>query len=147
MTMQQKYHDEIIPKLQKELGLSNPMACPRLTKIVINVGVKEALDDKKVLDKVVEELTLITGQKPMIRNAKKSIAAFKIRQGSPIGAAVTLRGKKMYDFIERVVNIVLPRTRDFRGIDPKAVDKGGNLNIGIKEHTVFPEISPEVSPY
>ena len=99
----------MIPKLQKELGLTNPMACPRLTKIVINVGVKEALDDKKVLDKVVEELTLITGQKPMIRNAKKSIAAFKLREGQPVGVSVTLRGTKMYDFFQKLVEIVLPR--------------------------------------
>lgn len=140
MTMQQKYHDEIIPKLQKELGLINPMACPRLAKIVINVGVKEALDDKKVLDKVVEELTLITGQKPMVRNAKKSIAAFKLREGQPVGVSVTLRGTKMYDFFQKLVEIVLPRVRDFHGVPLKSFDGNGNYTLGFKEQIVFPEI-------
>ena len=130
----------MIPKLQKELGLTNPMACPRLTKIVINVGVKEALDDKKVLDKVVEELTLITGQKPMIRNAKKSIAAFKLREGQPVGVSVTLRGTKMYDFFQKLVEIVLPRVRDFHGVPLKSFDGNGNYTLGFKEQIVFPEI-------
>jgi len=140
MILQDKYNQEMRSKLQKELGLGNIMAVPRLTKIVINVGVKEALDDKKILDKVVEELTIITGQKPVIRLAKKSIAAFKLREGQAVGVSVTLRGKKMYDFFQKLIGIVLPRVRDFRGVSSASFDGKGNYTLGFKEQIVFPEI-------
>ncbi len=126
--------------LKKELNLDNVMAVPRLIKIVVNVGVKEALADKKVLDHVVEQLSVICGQKPIIRKAKVSIAAFKLREGEPIGVSVTLRGRKMFDFFERLVTIVLPRVRDFHGISPDSFDSTGNFSLGITEQIVFPEI-------
>lgn len=118
----------------------NIMAIPKLMKIVVNVGAKEALDDKKVLDKIVEELTLITGQKPMIRLAKKSIAAFKLREGQAVGVSVTLRGQKMKDFISKLIGIVLPRVRDFHGVSLSSFDGHGNYTLGFKEQIVFPEI-------
>ena len=118
----------------------NIMAIPKLMKIVVNVGAKEALDDKKVLDKIVEELTLITGQKPMIRLAKKSIAAFKLREGQAVGVSVTLRGQKMKDFIAKLIGIVLPRVRDFHGVSLSSFDGHGNYTLGFKEQIVFPEI-------
>lgn len=139
-SLQQKYLDEIRPKIQKELGLKNVMAVPKLTKIIVNVGVKEALDDKKVLEKVLEEITLITSQKPIIRLAKKSIAAFKLREGQAVGVSVTLRGQKMYDFFQKLVGIVLPRVRDFRGVPVTSFDGRGNYTLGFKEQIVFPEI-------
>lgn len=139
MNLKQRYEEEIRPKLQKELGM-NVMAVPRLTKVVVNVGVKEALTDKKVLDTVSSELATITGQKPTIRNAKKSIATFKLRAGQPIGVSVTLRSKKMMDFLEKVMTIVLPRVRDFHGVPLSGFDGRGNYTIGFKEQIVFPEI-------
>ncbi len=140
MNLKQKYHQEIQKSLQKELALSNVMAVPRLTKIVVNVGVKEALDDKKVLDAVTSQITTIVGQKPVVRLAKKSVAAFKLRAGQPIGVSVTLRGQRMYDFFEKLTTIVFPRVRDFHGVPTSSFDGQGNYSLGFKEQIVFPEI-------
>lgn len=129
--------------LQKELGIKNILALPKIEKTVINVGLGRAVKDEKFLEVALHDLGLVTGQKPKITLAKKSIANFKTRQGVPIGAMVTLRGARMHDFIARLINIALPRTRDFRGIDVKSLDKNNNLTIGIKEHIVFPEVSTE----
>lgn len=131
---------EINQKLKEELGLKNIMAVPRLIKIVVSVGLKEALTDKKVLDTVSEQLTTITGQKPAVRKSKKSIAAFKLRAGEPIGLAVTLRGQRMSDFLEKLNTIVFPRVRDFHGISLKSFDGKGNYSVGFSEQIVFPEI-------
>lgn len=131
---------EINQKLKEELGLKNIMAVPKLAKIVVNVGLKEALTDKKVLDIVSQQLATITGQKPVVRKARKSIAAFKLRQGEPVGACVTLRGVRMYDFLEKLITIVFPRVRDFHGISPKSFDGKGNYSVGFSEQIVFPEI-------
>jgi large subunit ribosomal protein L5 len=139
MNLKQRYEEEVRPQLQKELGL-NVMAVPRLTKVVVNVGAKEALTDKKVLDVIAQDLATITGQKPVIRNAKKSIATFKLRAGQPVGVCVTLRGKKMMDFLEKIMTIVLPRVRDFHGVPLSGFDGQGNYTIGFKEQIVFPEI-------
>lgn len=129
--------------LQKELGIKNILALPKLQKAVVNIGLGRALKDEKFLEIALRDLGLITGQKPKITQAKKSIANFKTREGMAIGAVVTLRGARMYDFISRLINIALPRTRDFRGINAKSLDKNYNLTIGIKEHIVFPEVSGE----
>lgn len=138
---QQKYN-EIVKDLQKKLGIANPMATPKLVKISVNIGMKEALQDKKNIERGLATLTQITGQKPQVAKAKKSIATFKLRQGDPIGVAVTLRGRRMYDFFERLVAIVLPRLRDFHGIKRTSFDAHGNYTIGFNEATVFPEIDP-----
>ena len=138
-----KKTEPILQKLQKELGIKNILALPNLQKVVVNVGLGRAVKDEKFLEVALRDLGLITGQKPKITLAKKSIANFKTREGAPIGAMVTLRGKRMYDFISRLINIALPRTRDFRGISAKSLDKNNNLTIGIKEHIVFPEVSGE----
>ncbi|KKQ91150.1 MAG: 50S ribosomal protein L5 [Candidatus Azambacteria bacterium GW2011_GWA2_39_10] len=138
-----KKTEPILQKLQKELGIKNILALPNLQKVVVNVGLGRAVKDEKFLEVALRDLGLITGQKPKITLAKKSIANFKTREGAPIGAMVTLRGKRMYDFISRLINIALPRTRDFRGIGAKSLDKNNNLTIGIKEHIVFPEVSGE----
>ena len=135
--------NKIILFLKKELNVKNPMALPRVEKVVINIGLSRALKDEKFLEIVMRDLALITGQKPKNTLAKRSIANFKTREGMIIGAMVTLRGTRMYDFISRLVNIALPRTHDFRGIDARSLDKKGNLTIGVKEHIVFPEISGE----
>ncbi len=135
--------NKIILFLKKELNVKNPMALPKVEKVVINIGLGRVLKDEKFLEIVMRDLALITGQKPKNTLAKKSIANFKTREGMIIGAMVTLRGARMYDFISRLVNIALPRTHDFRGIDAKSLDKKGNLTIGVKEHIVFPEISGE----
>ncbi|KKT81017.1 MAG: 50S ribosomal protein L5 [Candidatus Azambacteria bacterium GW2011_GWA1_44_9] len=135
--------NKIIPALQKELGKKNIMALPKIDKVVINIGLGRSLKDEKFLEIALRDISLITGQKPKTTLAKKSIANFKTRQGQVIGAMVTLRGGRMYDFISRLINIALPRTRDFRGLSAKSIDKNGNLTIGIKEHIVFPEISGE----
>ncbi len=140
MSLQTKYQQEIIPKLKEDLKLSNVMAVPRVQKVVINVGVKEALSDKKILDSVSQQLQIITGQKPSTRLAKKSIAEFKLREGQPIGLTVTLRGKRMYDFLEKLVTIVFPRVRDFRGVPTDSFDGQGNYSVGFREQIVFPEI-------
>ena len=136
----EKYKKEIIPELQKELSIKNSMAVPRLEKIVLNIGVGEAIQNIKSLDTAKTELSLITGQWPAVGRARKSISSFKLREGNPIGCYVTLRGKKMYEFLDRLINIVLPRVRDFRGISPRAFDKRGNYTLGIKDQLVFPEI-------
>ncbi len=134
------YNQEVKKKLMTDLHLKNPMEVPAVTKIVINVGAGEAVENKGVLDKIQEQLTIIAGQKPVITKARKSISAFKIRKGLPIGVKVTLRGDKMYAFLEKLIKIVIPRLRDFRGVSENSVDLNGNLNIGFTEQTIFPEI-------
>ena len=136
----ERYRKEVHPKLAGELGLPNPHQVPKLTKIVVNVGLGEATQNQKLLEKAAEELAAITGQKAIIRRAKKSIANFKVREGQPIGATVTLRGHRMWEFFDRLVNIALPRVRDFRGTSPKAFDGRGNYTLGIREQIIFPEI-------
>jgi large subunit ribosomal protein L5 len=138
--LKQRFRQEIAPALHKELELKNPMAVPHLDKIVVNVGVGEATQNAKVLDPAVNELAQITGQKPVITRAKKSIAAFKVRAGQPIGAMVTLRGDRMYEFFDRLVNVVLPRVRDFRGVSTKSFDGRGNYTLGLHDQLIFPEI-------
>jgi large subunit ribosomal protein L5 len=135
-----RFEKEVAPALLKELELENPMAVPRLHKIVVNVGVGEATQNAKILDPAVNELGQITGQKPVVTRAKKSIAAFKVRQGQSIGAMVTLRGDRMYEFLDRLVNIVLPRVRDFRGVSTKSFDGRGNYTLGLHDQLIFPEI-------
>ncbi|HEV2400558.1 MAG TPA: 50S ribosomal protein L5 [Candidatus Sulfotelmatobacter sp.] len=141
--LRSRFEKEVAPALLKELELGNVMAVPRLHKIVVNMGVGEATQNAKVLDPAVNELGQITGQKPVVTRAKKSIAAFKVRQGQSIGAMVTLRGDRMYEFFDRLVNIVLPRVRDFRGVSTKAFDGRGNYTIGLHDQLIFPEISYE----
>jgi len=138
-----KFEKEVAPALLKELELKNVMAVPRLNKIVVNMGVGEATQNAKVLDPAVNELGQITGQKPVVTRAKKSIAAFKVRQGQSIGAMVTLRGDRMYEFLDRLVNIVLPRVRDFKGVSTKSFDGRGNFTLGLHDQLIFPEISYE----
>ena len=138
--LQVKYENEIAPALTKELGLTNPMQIPRLTKITVNMGVGEAVRDVKLLDGAVQEITAITGQKPVITKARRSIASFKLREGMPIGVMVTLRRTQMWEFYDRLVNVALPRVRDFRGLSPKAFDGNGNYSMGLKEQIIFPEI-------
>ena len=139
--LRKRYFEELRPALMKELGLDNPMAAPRLEKVVINMGVGEATQNAKVLDPAVAELAQITGQKPVVTRAKKSIAAFKVREGMPIGCMVTLRKDKMYEFLDRLVNVSLARVRDFKGVSPKGFDGKGNYSLGIKEQLIFPEIN------
>src|SRR5215469_14750994 len=141
--LRSKFEKEVAPALLKELELKNPMAVPRLHKIVVNMGVGEATQNAKVLDPAVNELGQITGQKPVVTRAKKSIAAFKVRQGQSIGAMVTLRGDRMYEFFDRLVSIVLPRVRDFKGVSTKSFDGRGNYTIGLHDQLIFPEISYE----
>jgi len=140
MSLITQYQDNIAPSLQKELGITNVMAIPKLSKITLNVGAKEALTDKKVLDIICEQLGQIAGQKAVVTKAKKSIATFKLRAGDSVGAMVTLRGKRMYDFLEKLISIALPRVKDFRGISLKAFDGHGNYSLGIREQIVFVEI-------
>jgi len=137
------YKDEIISKLTEEFQLTNIMAVPKLEKIVLNVGIGEAIQDKKVLDTIVTNIALITGQQPVTTKAKKSISNFKLREGMPIGCKVTLRGRIMYEFLDRLVTLALPRTRDFQGVPDKSFDGRGNYTMGIKEHTIFPEIDTD----
>jgi len=149
MKLQEKYKKEVIPVMMAKFGLKNAMAVPKIEKVIINSGFgkmiteKTSDEQKKICDAILNDLSLITGQKPNLTRAKKSISGFKIREGLPVGARVTLRGKKMADFLERLIYIALPRSRDFRGIDQKSFDKKGNLSIGIREHICFPEVSPE----
>jgi large subunit ribosomal protein L5 len=138
--LKERYQKEVAPAIAREFGIENPMAVPRLDKIVLNMGMGEAIANAKVLDVAAEELKAIAGQKPVITRAKKSIASFKLRQGMPIGVMVTLRGEQMYEFFDRLVSIALPRVRDFRGVSPKAFDGRGNYTIGIREQLIFPEI-------
>lgn len=135
-----KYYTETRAALQKELGLDNVMAVPKLEKIVVNMGVGEATQNAKVLDPAVAELAQITGQKPVVTKAKKSIAAFKVREGMPIGCMVTLRGDRMYEFLDRLINVALPRVRDFRGVPTRSFDGRGNYTLGLKDQLIFPEI-------
>lgn len=139
--LKELYQQKIVPQLRQELGCKNIMQVPRLTKIVINMGLGDAVQNPKVLESGVDDLTQIAGQKPIVTRAHKSIANFKLREGVPIGCAVTLRGERMYEFFDRLVNIALPRVRDFRGIPENSFDGRGNYSLGIKEHTVFPEIN------
>ena len=134
------YKDEVLPRLMKEGGYKNVMEVPKITKIVINIGLGEAIQNAKALEAATGDLTMITGQKPHVRRATKSVANFKLREGMPIGIATTLRGEKMYEFLDRLVSVAFPRVRDFRGISPKSFDGRGNYTIGLKEQILFPEI-------
>lgn len=142
-SLQKVYKDQIVAKLVEQFGYKSPMQAPRLTKITINMGVGEAIGDKKVLDHAVSDMEAISGQKAVKTLARKSVASFKVRDGYPLGCKVTLRGAKMYEFLDRLINISLPRVRDFRGVNPKAFDGRGNYNLGIKEQIIFPEIEFE----
>jgi len=147
--LRDKYQKEVIPQMRKIFGFRNDLMVPRIEKVVVNVGVgrlsQQANFNDKILPETMNTLSIITGQKPKKAAAKKSIASFKIREGQTIGLKITLRGIRMYDFLDRLVKVVFPRVRDFRGIDLKNIDQGGNLSIGLREHLVFPEISPETS--
>ena len=138
--LKDKYNNEVVPALIKEFGYTSAMAVPKIKKVVLNMGIGEAIFNIKVLDKAAEELSLIAGQKAVIRKAKKSIAGFKLREGMPIGCSVTLRQDRMYDFLDKLFNVTLPRVRDFRGLPNKSFDGRANCSIGIKEHIIFPEI-------
>ena len=138
--LKELYQTEVRKKLQDEFQIKNPMAVPKIEKVVLNMGMGEAVQNAKILDSAVDELTTITGQKPVVTRAKKSIAAFKLREGVPIGTMVTLRGDKMYEFLDRLINIALPRVRDFRGVASKSFDGRGNYTLGIRDHLIFPEI-------
>jgi large subunit ribosomal protein L5 len=139
--LQEKYKTELAGELQKKLGLENPMEVPRITKITLNMGVGEAVADKKVLENARADMEKIAGQRAIIRNARKSVAGFKIREEMPIGCKVTLRRERMYEFLDRLVNIAIPRIRDFRGLNPKSFDKQGNYSMGVTEQIIFPEIN------
>ncbi len=140
-TLKEKYRDEIAARLKDELGLANVMEVPRITKITLNMGVGEAVGDKKVMENAVSDMEKISGQKPVVTLARKSIAGFKIRDGWPVGCKVTLRSDRMYEFLERLVSIAIPRIRDFRGISPKSFDGRGNFAMGVTEQIIFPEIN------
>jgi len=137
------YNDQVVAQLTEKFGYKSPMQAPRLTKITINMGVGEAIGDKKVLDSAVADLEKIAGQKVVRTLARKSVASFKVREGYPVGCKVTLRGERMYEFLDRLINIALPRVRDFRGVNPNAFDGRGNYNLGLKEQIIFPEIEFE----
>lgn len=137
----QYYREKVVPELQKQLGYKNVMEVPKIAKITVNMGVGEAVADKKIMDNAVADLTKITGQKPLVTRARKSVATFKVRDGVAIGAKVTLRGARMYEFLDRLVNIAMPRIRDFRGVSPRSFDGRGNYNFGVKEQIIFPEIA------
>lgn len=143
LTLKERYYKEVVPYFMKEKGVKNPMAVPRVVKIVVNMGLGEALKDKNIIEKMSEQLAFITGQKPQVAKSKKAISAFKLRIGLPIGLKVTLRGSRMYDFLDKTISIVIPRVRDFRGLSKKAFDGHGNYNIGLSEMTVFPEVKFE----
>lgn len=138
--LKERYDKEVSAALKKDFGLTNPMEVPRLEKIVVNVGVGEAIDNAKALDQAVADMTTITGQRPVVTRARKSISNFKLREGRSIGVKVTLRGNRMWSFLDRLINIALPRTRDFRGVSPNSFDGRGNYTLGIREQLVFPEI-------
>jgi large subunit ribosomal protein L5 len=141
--LQEKYNTELLPALERELGRSNHLSLPRLEKIVVNMGVGSAIADKKHLDEAVDALAQITGQKPVITLARKSIAGFRLREGVAIGCKVTLRGVRMFEFLDRLISLALPRVRDFRGLNPKAFDGRGNYSLGLAEQLVFPELNPD----
>jgi large subunit ribosomal protein L5 len=138
--LHQEYRERIVPTLTERFGYGNPMQVPRLTKITLNMGVGEAAADRKIMDHAVSDLTRITGQKPIVRNARKSVATFKIREGFPVGAKVTLRRERMYEFLDRLVTVAIPRIRDFRGLNPRSFDGRGNYSMGLREQIVFPEV-------
>jgi len=138
--LKEKYQTEVRPKLQEQFGIKSPMAVPKIEKVVLNMGMGEAISNAKILDAAVDELGQITGQKPIITKAKKSIASFKLREGQSIGAMVTLRGEKMYEFLDRLISTALPRVRDFRGVPSKSFDGRGNFTLGVRDHFIFPEI-------
>ncbi|AEH45337.1 50S ribosomal protein L5 [Thermodesulfatator indicus DSM 15286] len=140
--LKQYYEEEVVPKLMEKFGYKNKLEVPRLKKIVLNMGLGEAVQNPKIIDQAVEELAIIAGQRPSIRRARKSIAAFKLREGMPIGVMVTLRKNRMYDFFTRLVNVALPRVRDFRGVPARGFDGRGNFTMGIDDHTIFPEVDP-----
>jgi large subunit ribosomal protein L5 len=139
--LHKQYREAVLPRLKEQLGLANDMQVPRITKITVNMGVGEAVADKKVMDAAVEDLAKITGQKPTVRSSRKSVATFKLREGLPVGCKVTLRGARMYDFLDRLINIAMPRIRDFRGVNPRSFDGQGNYSFGVKEQIIFPEIA------
>ena len=149
LNLKDKYQKQVIPEMMKKFGYKNIMAVPKIKKVVINIGFgrmmsgKNRAEQKKIYEPMLNDLALITGQRPVLTKAKKSISSFKIRKGMPVGAVITLRGQRMYDFLERLIYIGLPRSRDFQGISPSSFDKKGNLTIGIKEHICFCEVSPE----
>jgi large subunit ribosomal protein L5 len=136
-----KYKDEVVPQLMKDFTLRNIMQVPKLERIVVNMGLGEAVQNAKIVESATEELMAITGRKPIVTRAKKSIASFKLREGMPIGVVVTLRGEQMYEFLDRLISVALPRTRDFKGISPKAFDGRGNYTLGVREQIIFPEIN------
>ena len=138
--LQQYYREQVVPRLQKDLGIGNPMQVPRISKITVNMGVGEAVADKKVMDAATADLAKISGQKPLITRSRKAIASFKIRAGLPIGCKVTLRGARMYEFLDRLISIAMPRIRDFRGVSPRSFDGRGSYSLGVKEQIIFPEI-------
>jgi large subunit ribosomal protein L5 len=138
--LKERYRSEVLPGLMKDMGYKNPMQVPRLEKVVVNIGLGEAVQNVKALDAAVVDLTTITGQKPMVTKARKAIANFKLREGMPIGCAVTLRGERMYEFIDRLLNVALPRVRDFKGVSDRSFDGRGNYSLGIREQIIFPEI-------
>ena len=138
--LKQRYKEEVVPRLRKEFGIDNAMAVPRIEKISLNMGVGEAIANIKVLDDAVEEMASIAGQKPTVTRAHKSIAAFKLREGMPIGARVTLRGDRMWEFLDRLISVALPRVRDFRGVPSRSFDGRGNYTLGIRDHLIFPEV-------
>ncbi len=140
MALKEHYKTNVVSELKSKLGLESIMAVPKVTKVTLNMGVGEAMNDKKLLERAVEDMTLIAGQKPLVTKARKSVANFKIRDGMPIGCKVTLRGDRMYEFLERLIGIAIPRERDFRGLETKSFDGRGNYSMGIKEHIIFPEI-------
>ncbi|MFO1436046.1 MAG: 50S ribosomal protein L5 [Gammaproteobacteria bacterium] len=138
--LQEQYRDKVIPALMKQFGFSSPIQVPRITKVTINMGVGEAVNDKKIIEHAVENMTAIAGQKPVVTKARKSVANFKVRENWPVGVMVTLRRERMYEFLDRLINIAIPRIRDFRGLNPRSFDGRGNYTIGIKEQIIFPEI-------
>ncbi|MDQ2695907.1 MAG: 50S ribosomal protein L5 [Pseudomonadota bacterium] len=138
--LQQLYINEVVPKLQERFGFGNVMEVPRLVKITLNMGLGEAVSDKKVIDHAMSDMSLISGQKPVVTLTRKSIAGFKIREGWPIGCKVTLRRERMYEFLDRLINVAIPRVRDFRGLSPKSFDGSGNYSLGVREQIIFPEI-------
>lgn len=140
ISLKEHYSDKVLPELKQVMGLTSVMGVPKITKVTINMGVGEVLTDKKILENAVEDLALISGQKPLITKVRKSVANFKIREGMPIGCKVTLRGDRMFEFLQRLLGIAIPRERDFRGLDISSFDGQGNYSLGVKEHIIFPEI-------
>ena len=139
--LQTYYRDKVVPELMKSLGVTNPMRVPKITRITVNMGVGEAVADKKAMDGAVSDLTALTGQKPVVTKSRKAIASFKLRAGIPVGAKVTLRGARMYEFLDRLINVAMPRIRDFRGVSARSFDGRGNYSFGVKEQIIFPEIA------